>query len=218
MDKLSQKLGVSFKTSKLIAQALTHSSAVSTYGNYERLEFLGDRVLNLAMAQLLYLKHPNEKEGELSLRHKVMVSQDVLVKVAEEWALADHILFGVGEERSGGRKKPSILADVVESILAVIYMEHGFEVCFNLVEKFWTPLLDHKVPKDPKTHLQEYLQGKGLPLPEYVLVREEGKSPNNIFTISVNAKGYDVLEGKGRSKQQAEQNAAEALLISLGER
>lgn len=222
LHALEQQLDLVFKDKNLIKRALTHSSMPGK-NHYERLEFLGDRVLNLAVTELLYASFPNDDEGTLAKRYAALVRQDALVKIAEVWNIPNLLIMSAGEERSGGRSKESILSDVVEAVLAVIFIEHGYPKASKIVEKFWhsalTDLKDknEKQLKDAKTHLQEYLQSKSLPLPSYTVVKEEGAAHQMQFTIRVETE-QGTAESTAASKQQAEQKSAQKLLETLGER
>ena len=216
MHQLEEKLGVVFENKAVLKQALTHSST-GNKAHYERMEFLGDRVLNLAVADILYKTFPKEGEGVLAKRHAALVRQDALAKVAEMLDIAPLIHFSAGEKRSGGRNKPSILADVVEAILAAVYLEFDYATAKAIVVKYWTNMIHTVELKDAKSHLQEYLQGMGEPLPVYESVAEEGEAHKMTFTMRAVTEKHGSAEGTGASKQQAEQNAAKQLLIALGE-
>lgn len=210
---LSQQLGTTFTSNVLLTQALTHSSTQAD-AHYERLEFLGDRVLNLVMAELVYQEFPDDAEGQLAKRHAALVREDTLIKVAEKIELAQHIQLGAGEQ---GEVTPSVLADVMEAVLAVIYLEQGLEVAKPIIRTLWAPHL-HTVPLlDAKSELQEHLQGQGLPLPSYDVIGTQGQDHNRIFTIKVTSDAGCAV-GQGASKQAASQTAAEGLLIKMGVR
>lgn len=222
-NALAQQLNVTFEDEKLIRRALTHSS-IPGKNHYERLEFLGDRVLNLAITEMLYKAFPEDDEGTLAKRYAALVRQETLAIIAEKWDIPKLLIMSAGEVRSGGREKPSILSDVVEAVLAVIFLEHGYEKAYTVVNTFWADALtelkgkNQKQLKDAKTHLQEYLQAKSDPLPKYEVVKEEGAAHQMQFTIKVITKQDGEAQATASSKQQAEQQAAQKLLEDLGER
>lgn len=214
MSKLpSQIASYTFTKEPLLAEALTHRS-VSGAVSYERLEFLGDRVLNLCVADLLYKKYPDEAEGQLAKRHAALVREETLADIAKEWKIAPYIRFGPGEAHAGGKEKASILADVVEALLAVIYLESGLPAAQSMVEQFWSPRLERVVLTDAKSRLQELLQGQGLELPVYEVVESHGKDHDKTFVIRVCCV-LGEANGQGSSKQAASQAAAAMLLAAL---
>src|ERR1700733_11204925 len=179
---LEAALGHRFEKPELLVQALTHSSASHlaaprrhTGRSYERLEFLGDRVLGLVIAEMLLSAYPDEPEGALARRHADLVRKETLAAVAGEIDLAQHIRLPAIEERAA-RSNPSLLADVCEAVIAALYLDGGFVVAQAFVTRHWTPRMAALVapPKDPKTALQEWAQGRGRKLPAYRLVKSEG--------------------------------------------
>jgi ribonuclease-3 len=225
LGELEARLGHSFKEGGQLQRALTHSSALARSkggrGSYERLEFLGDRVLGLVVADLLLRRFPDESEGELAKRFAYLVSGEILAKVARLIELGPYIAFSRGEADSGGSDNPAILADVMEAVIAALYRDGGLEAARRFIEPRWKPLVeaDHEPPREPKTALQEWAQGRGLALPKYVEVAREGPAHDPRFTIEVRleeGKAERSARGEGRSKRQAEQEAAEALLRDLG--
>lgn len=225
LGELEARLGHSFKEGGQLQRALTHSSALARSkggrGSYERLEFLGDRVLGLVVADLLLRRFPDESEGELAKRFAYLVSGEILAKVARQIELGSLIAFSRGEADSGGSDNPAILADVMEAVIAALYRDGGLEAARRFIEPRWKPLVeaDHEPPREPKTALQEWAQGRGLALPKYVEVAREGPAHDPRFTIEVRleeGKAERSARGEGRSKRQAEQEAAEALLRDLG--
>lgn len=225
LGDLEARLGHSFKEGGQLQRALTHSSALARSkggrSSYERLEFLGDRVLGLVVADLLLRRFPDESEGELAKRFAYLVSGEILAKVARQIELGPLIAFSRGEADSGGSDNPAILADVMEAVIAALYRDGGLEAARRFIEPRWKPLVeaDHEPPREPKTALQEWAQGRGLALPKYVEVAREGPAHDPRFTIEVRLeerKAERSARGEGRSKRQAEQEAAEALLRDLG--
>ena len=218
---MQQTLGHRFDDPQRLRLALTHSSALPRAGSgnnsYERLEFLGDRVLGLVVADLLLRRFPDEVEGQLAKRFAYLVSGEILSRVAREIGLGQHIVFSRGEADAGGGENPAILADVMEAVIAALYRDGGLEAARRFIEPRWTPLVeaDLKPPREPKTALQEWAQGRGLALPRYLEISREGPAHDPRFTIEVvlEHKGKTITaRGEGRSKRQAEQLAAEALL------
>lgn len=215
---LENRLGYRFQSPDLLAQALTHRSFGRQHN--ERLEFLGDSVLNCAVASLLYRRYTTSPEGELSRLRANLVKQDPLHDIARTLGVPDALILGEGERRSGGHQRPSILADAVEALLGAIYLESGFDTAAQVVERLYAPLLDSADPaelgKDAKTRLQEYLQGHRLPLPHYEVVATHGQAHHQHFEVRVRLqKPALVFEGQGDSRRKAEQVAARAALDHL---
>ena len=217
---LEAALGHRFERPELLDQALTHSSASHLAGprrtgsrSYERLEFLGDRVLGLVIAELLLTAYPDETEGALARRHAELVRKESLAAVADEIGLAQHIRLPAIEERAA-RSNPNLLADVCEAVIAALYLDGGFEAARRFVVGHWTARMAASVapPKDPKTALQEWAQGRGRKLPSYRLVKSEGPPHQPIFTVAVEVEGVAEIEATGASKRQAEVAAATLLL------
>ncbi|MDD9912167.1 MAG: ribonuclease III [Alphaproteobacteria bacterium] len=204
-----------FENEALFKQALTHKSA-EVYPHYERLEFLGDRILNLCVAELLYGAYPKDQEGVLSKRHAALVRTETLAKVAVELGLDKHIVMSTGEEGTGGRSKPSILADVVEATIAAIYLDGGYQAASQFIQNYWEKRITEGELRDPKSHLQEYLQAEKEPLPTYAVLAEEGQDHSIMFTIEVNTT-LGKATGTGPSKQAASQTAAKELLKKLNQ-
>ncbi|MGE5506190.1 MAG: ribonuclease III [Actinomycetota bacterium] len=221
---LAQLLGHAFADPVLLEQALTHPSA--SHGRlgrrpapYERLEFLGDRVLGLVVAEMLFHRFPNEPEGALARRHAALVRRETLARVAGDLALGSHLVMSRGEEEAGGRLNPATMADACEALIGALYADAGFEVAAAFVRPRWTALMDEFAapPKDAKTALQEWAQGRGKPLPVYRLLGTDGPPHEPVFLISVAVEGHPPAEGRGASKRVAEQAAATALLEKVKE-
>lgn len=221
---LEQALGHAFESRDLLRLALTHRSYSNERGDdsagahYERLEFLGDAVLGLVTCQWLYELHPDKPEGELSRRKSFLVSAPVLSRHARDLGVGPLLRLGVGEERSGGRFKASILADAVEALFGAVYLDGGMEAARGAI----VPLLRQAAAArsaigstDAKTVLQERLQASGRPLPTYHLVAAEGPDHAKIFTVECRVEGSRVGIAHGRSKKNAEQGAASAALDAL---
>jgi ribonuclease-3 len=209
-----------FKDPQLLREALTHRSFSA--GNNERLEFLGDSVLSLVIAWRLYDLHPQAQEGDLSRMRARLVRGSTLTEVAASINLGMEINLGEGELKSGGFRRASILADAFEALLGAILIDGGFEACRRVVLSLFDPLIE-RLPaaeelKDPKTRLQEWLQARGRPLPQYSLVREEGSDHAKKFHVTCRL-GDDgtAVEASGRSRRKAEQAAAATVLEMLQE-
>lgn len=217
---LKQALGYEFCNASLLAQALTHRSA-ATYNN-ERLEFLGDAVLDFVVSDLVYEKRPDADEGELSRLRASLVRDTTLVELATELTLGDHLILGSGEKKSGGHGRASILADALEAIFGAIYLDSGFDAAEKVIRSAFAGradcLPDPDELKDPKTRLQEYLQGDGYPLPVYATVQVSGKAHQQVFDVSCTIVEHDIVtQGRGRSRRDAEQAAASKMLEELRE-
>lgn len=218
---LAARLPHRFARPDLLLHALTHRSAADPrkqmLDSNERLEFVGDRVLALLMAEWLAERFPAEREGDLGKRLAVLVAQDALAKVAGALGVAPALRIPANEERSGVRQRASVLADAVEAILGALYLDGGLEAARALVRREWAPLLEASArpPVSPKTQLQEWTLGRGLGLPEYLLVSSSGPSHAPLFVVRALAAGQDA-EGTGENKRAAEQAAAERLLAQLG--
>jgi ribonuclease-3 len=185
--------------------------------NYERLEFLGDRVLGLVVADLLWHRFANEPEGPLTRRHAQLVRRDTLAQVARTIGLDRHLKLSPSETAAGAARKPAVLADACEAVIAAVYLDGGFPAAFAFVERFWGPLIAEMdaPPRDPKTLLQEWAQGRGLPLPVYEVRGESGPDHARHFTVAVQVLGLDEASATASSKRAAETGAAAALLEQL---
>lgn len=218
MHQLQLRLQHVFKDPSLLARALTHRSFSSDH--YERLEFLGDSVLSLAVSDLLYRRLGSLPEGDLSRIRANLVRQDTLHKLAVELGLAKVLKLGEGEMRSGGPKRPSILADALEAIIGAVYLDGGYAAAQTLVQRLFqsvdvNPQMD-AIGKDPKTQLQELLQGRKLKLPEYRVVAIMGAAHQQSFDVACEIAELRLSErGIGGSRRAAEQAAAAAMLQTL---
>lgn len=221
-EALAKKLGHVFSDGELLRRALTHPSAASRRkagapDSYERLEFLGDRVLGLIVADLLLRRFPKESEGALARRHTALVRRETLAEVAGDLAISRYLRLAKGEDEAGERDNPAILADACEAVIGALYLDGGLEVARRSVERALEPYLSSAVkpPQDAKTALQEWAQARGLPLPEYRETAREGPPHQPVFSIEVSVEGHAPEAGKGRSKRISEQTAAQALLKRL---
>lgn len=212
---LCTQWGYAFKDETLLTMALTHVS-VSRKESYERLEFLGDRILGAIIADCIYRTFPEEPEGSLAKRYARLVSAETLAQIALVLGLPEYLILARGEHTSGGRRKKSILADACEALIGALYLDGGLEIASTFVLKYWSPLLkamDKMTPPiDSKTELQECSQALGKGTPSYVSIAVEGPQHDPLFTSQVNLEGYPSCQGRGKTKRIAEQKAAEALL------
>lgn len=219
---LQRALGYHCRDEALLEAALTHRSAVKTHNN-ERLEFLGDSVLNFVVADMLYRARPKVDEGELSRLRASLVKGETLAELATQLGLGEQLKLGSGEMRSGGFRRESILADALEAVLGAVYLDGGFEAAREVIERMFAPrmvdLPEAADLKDPKTRLQEWLQGKGMALPVYRVERITGEAHLQSFTVSCVVKGFGLEEkGEGLNRRRAEQDAAAKMLVRLAEK
>ena len=218
--RLSQALGYQFKDEKLIKLALTHRSVSGNHNN-ERLEFLGDSILGMIIADYLYQRFPHEKEGRLTRLRANLVKQDSLADIARRLKLGDYLSLGTGELKSGGFRRDSILADTVEALLGAIFLDSGsIDACRQCLLAWYGDQLEsmmtEPVLKDPKSRLQEYLQARHLPLPSYTVTAILGEDHNQTFKVQCVTEHSEPVFGSGNSRRHAEQAAASALLKQLG--
>lgn len=218
IERLQKKLGYQFANLDYLKQALTHRSAASQ--NNERLEFLGDSILNFTIGKALYDKFPKANEGELSRMRATLVREQTLAILARHFELGDYMRLGAGELKSGGYRRESILADCVEAIIAAIYLDMGMDKAMEQITIWYQDLLNDIKPgdaqKDPKTRLQEYLQSRKQPLPEYEVLEIHGEAHNQTFKVSCKVSKIDeIFTGIGTSRRKAEQNAAEKVLEKI---
>lgn len=209
-------LGHHFTDATLLERALTHRSAA--HANNERLEFLGDALLNLLVAELIYEMHPRASEGDMTRLRAALVNGNALAEMARKHKLGDRLHLGPGELKSGGHRRDSILADAFEAIIAAIYLDGGWTACRELVRSLFAPLVADgaRTPKDAKTRLQELLQARGLPLPVYDLVATSGEEHARIFEVTCRVESLDdIFSGSASSRRAAEQIAAERVLARL---
>ncbi len=217
LRKLEQRLGYKFKDPNLLKLALTHRSCGTE--NNERLEFLGDSILNCIITDALYKQFLRAKEGQLSRLRACLVRGSTLAEIAKELNLGKFVRLGAGELKSGGHQRSSILADLVESVIGAIYLDGGKDECSAHVLRWYESRLKNasvndKRNKDPKTRLQEWLQSKQYALPRYSLLDTEGQDHNQVFVVECHVEGFETVVGKSCSRRSAEQNAAEKVLIA----
>jgi ribonuclease-3 len=221
LEKFQTLLDYQFKQLNLLEQALTHRSFSSDKNN-ERLEFLGDSVLNLVISQHIYQHRHDADEGELSRTRASLVKQEALARVARDIGLGDYIYLGGGELKSGGFRRSSILSDTLEAIIGAIYLDSGFVSAQNTVlylyRDYLITLPDTDTLKDAKTRLQEYLQSRQLGLPEYRVTKTTGKSHDQVFTVSCIIASLQLQNsGEGSSRKKAEQIAAQKTLGQISQ-
>lgn len=218
-----KELGYEFKDVNLLKKALTHTSYANenSVESYERLEFLGDAVLQMLTSQYIYKNYPHFPEGKMSRTRANIVCEATLFKIAEKLHLGEYALLGKGEEATGGRRRPSILADMVEATLAAIYLDGGIdkarEVIFDAYGHIIEAAATGKLNSDYKTALQEKLQEKGSVKIEYLLIKEDGPPHDKIFTMAVVLENKILGTGVGKTKQEAQQNAAKTALDKVSE-
>jgi ribonuclease-3 len=218
LSSLEARIGHVFKDPELAARALTHVSApANAHGrgqSYQRLEFLGDRVLGVIVAHMLYEAFPNASEGELSMRLAKLVRGETCAAIAEEWDVGPHLVMGLGEARAGGRKKQAILSDICESLIGAVFLDAGFEAARDLVARSWRARMDADIEpeQDAKTAVQEWAQARALPAPRYVEFARSGPAHAPRFVMQVELEGFEPERGEASSKRAAEQAAAQAFL------
>ena len=222
MQAIEEKIGYSFRSRALLVNALTHSSYANenrgrSCESNERLEFLGDSVLGMVVAEALYRRFPDLPEGRLTRMRAQLVCEESLHRVAGEIGLGAHIRLGKGEEHTGGRTRTSILADATEALIAAMYLDGGMDVARGFIERYILPELNGEyIPfGDAKTDLQELIQKKSGSTLSYELVGDSGPDHDKTFTTRVLLNGESVGTGSGRTKKEAEQAAARAALAAL---
>jgi ribonuclease-3 len=216
-------IGITFEDEKLLKQAFTHSSYVNEhrrkpYEDNERLEFLGDAVLELTVSQFLYKKYPMMSEGELTKLRAAIVCEPSLVTLANELSFGKLILLGKGEELTGGRERPALLADVFEAFIGALYLDKGIEVVIDLLEKVVFPKINAGAfshVMDYKSQLQELIQRDATGMIEYRVLQEKGPAHSKEFVSKVSLNGEELGIGTGKSKKEAEQHAAQMALAVL---
>lgn len=207
-------MSYTFHNPALLKQALTHPSMGED--NNQRLEFLGDAVLELCASQALYVHDPELTEGEMTRLRAAIVNEAALVRVAAKIGLKDHIRMTAECAHNGGRERASIVSSVLEAVIAAIYLEGGLEAARAFFDRLWLPLEIHSVKSvDDKSALQEWLQARGRPVPEYRVVAEDGPAHQRLFVVEVLADGKVLATAQGTSKKRAEQDAARKALSTL---
>lgn len=228
LTALAAAIGHQFADIGLLRTAITHPSALTRNtgrkgprqtgdADNQRLEFLGDRILGLVVAEMLFRNFPHENEGALAKRLAALVRQDGLSRVAKSIDLGKYLVMSRGEIESGGRDNPASQADACEAVIGAIYLDAGLEPARDFIMRMWSPMMnrDAKPPQDSKTALQEWAQAGGLPLPSYDVLESSGPPHDPIFTVSVTVEGHPPTSASGRSKRTAEQAAAAAFMARL---
>jgi ribonuclease-3 len=220
-DALCRQIGHEFAQPQLLLRALTHRSYSQAHN--ERLEFLGDSVLNCTIAKLLYDSYPDLPEGDLSRLRSNLVNQQTLCILAQQLELGELLLLGDGERKSAGHRRPSILADAMEALFGAVFLDGGFDAAQQVVLKLYVPYLAQTdiqmLGKDPKTLLQEYLQGRKLALPKYTVAAIQGEAHAQLFRVECEIAQLKLVTcGEGVSRRAAEQAAAEAAYTQLNTR
>lgn len=226
-EKLLKALGHTFAQPELLEEALTHPSATTRKStrrgegrDYDRLEFLGDRVLGLVIADLLLKTYPQADAGRLARRYNELVRRETLAAIAKRIDLGKHIHFARAEREAGGAAKPALLANACEAVIAALYLDGGIEVAGAFIHRYWDNLADEltTAPKDAKTQLQEWAHACGKTPPEYTEISRDGPPHDPVFTIEVSVPGAGTAQGQGSSKRTSEQLAAETLLRMIEEK
>jgi len=218
IKRLSKKLGYTFSDPSLLIQALTHRSAKGIHN--ERIEFLGDSILGFVIAEALFTQFPKENEGDLTRMRSSLVKGVTLAEIARNFGLGEYLILGPGELKSGGHRRESILEDAIEAIIGAIFLDSNMKTCKALVLSWFDERLNDIKPgqgqKDPKTRLQEYLQGRKIALPIYEVIDTKGQSHNQEFTVRCSTPeiNEDVIT-KGTSRRKAEQAAAKKVLTII---
>lgn len=215
---LAGELDHSFRQPELLREALTHPS-VSGARNYQRLEFLGDRVLGLVIAEMLYARYPNLREGALARKLADLVRRETLAEIAQAAGIDQAIVLARSAEEDGGRAKAAILADACEAVIGALYLDGGLRPARRFIERHWDALLSDRSRggRDAKSSLQEWAQGRGLPPPVYREISRSGPDHAPSFVIEVNVQGRAPKSGEGSSKRLAEMAAAEAMLKEIND-
>lgn len=215
---LEEKIGYRFQNKDWLKRALTHASTAEDK-NYERLEFLGDRVLGLVIARALFERFPDENEGGLARRHSALVQGRTIATIGQMNDLGEHIIMSVAERASGGHEKENIIADVMEAMLGAIFIDGGLDKAQAVILRLWGENIDTltEAPQDPKTELQEWVQGRGLPLPVYEIMDKSGPDHAPEFILRVCVQGEEPVIAQGPSRRQAEKTAARIMLRRLKE-
>jgi ribonuclease III len=221
LEEVEAKIGHVFRDRDLLVQALTHISAVTSErrtGSYQRLEFLGDRVLGLVVSAMIYASFPSADEGDMSRRLAALVRRETCADMARAWDLGSAVRLGESEAKSGGRNKPAILADICEAVIGAVFLDGGYPAAEAVILSAWEPLMHRPARplQDAKTALQEWAQSLGKPAPVYRETGRRGPAHRPEFTVGVDIEGVGTAEGVGTSKRIAEQVAAESFMKKHG--
>ena len=218
LDEISERLGYRFRNLALLTEALTHGSTQKHKGDYQRLEFLGDRVLGLVIAEHLFRAHPGDEEGQLTHVLSSLVRSEACAEAGDTIGLSDLVIIGAGERAKGMNLNRTVLGDAMEALVAAIYLDSGLDEARAFVLRCWDAQL--KAPKlaakDPKTFLQEWALARALPIPAYKIISREGPEHEPVFVVSVEVKDRPPAEGTAKAKRAAEMDAAEQFLKREG--
>ena len=214
--KLQDVIGYQFKDPHYLERALTHSSTNDDY-NYQRLEFLGDRVLGLVMAEALFKEFRQENEGGLAKRHTALVKGSTCALMGQKISLADYIILSSSEREAGVHLNDNIISDVVEALIGAIHIDGGYEPAKKFTLELWGDAIKtlDTAPQDPKTELQEWVQARNLPLPEYTIIDKSGPDHSPVFNIELKIEGFDPVVSKGSARRPTEKLAAQKMLLIL---
>ena len=214
--KLEDIIGYTFQKEHYLERALTHSSTNDDY-NYQRLEFLGDRVLGLVVSHALFEEFRGENEGGLAKRHTALVQGETIAIIGQAHKLGDFIILSDSERDAGGQMNENIIADVVEALLGAIYLDGGYEAAQKVVLKLWGDNIKtlETAPQDPKTELQEWVQARGLPLPDYNIIDKSGPDHAPVFIVELVVEGFNPIQAEGSSRRQTEKTVARKMLKIL---
>lgn len=215
-ELITARLAYRFRDRSLLMHALTHASSASQRPDYQRLEFLGDRVLALVIAEELYRRNPTKPEGALSSRFSALVSGELCAAVAREAGIGEHVRLGRRETADGIHLSVGVLGDVMEALIAAIYLDGGLEAARALILRLWEPHMEARARKDSKTYLQEWALGQAFAIPGYRVVSQEGPHHAPVFAVEVKVDGRPAAIGEGPTKRSAEQAAASAFLKREG--
>jgi ribonuclease-3 len=217
-EQISTQIGYRFENEKLLVRALTHASTLQHKGDYQRLEFLGDRVLGFIIAEHLFRNYPDHSEGQMSASHSSLVRSEACAQASDTVGLADLVILGSSERSKGMHLNRSVLGDVMEALIAAIYLDGGLDAAREFVMRTWSKLLalPAMVAKDAKTFLQEWALARALPIPVYRVLSRAGPEHEPVFVVSVEVKGRTPAEGTAKSKRAAEQDAADLFLKREG--
>ena len=219
LREFQTRIGHDFARAELLIRAVTHSSVASpTRGHNQRLEFLGDRVLGLVMAEALFARDPEASEGQLAPRYNALVRKETCADIAREIDLGAVLKLGRSEQMSGGRRKLALLGDAMEAVIAAVYLDAGFETAQAMILRLWGSRIDEveEDARDAKTALQEWAQARGLPPPDYVQVGRDGPDHAPAFRIEARLTSGETASATAGSKRAAEQAAAQVLMKKLG--
>jgi ribonuclease-3 len=213
-EEIAQRLGYHFKDKVLLRHALTHSSTNHKHDDYQRLEFLGDRVLALVIAEELFRLNPTHREGHMANLHSNLVRGEICSEVGKELGLSEFIIVGPSEHKKGVNLITSVVGDVVEALIGGIYLDGGLDEAKAFILRNWSTHIaeNRSVSKDPKTYLQEWSLARGLPIPDYKILKREGLEHSPLFTVELKVQGKNAIQGLGPSKRLAEMAAAESFL------